>query len=53
MAPFPRGQALVVGVGSYGDPRWDAPTATRDAQGAYDTLVDPALGGCLPGCPSF
>jgi len=45
MAPFPRGQALVVGVGSYGDPRWDAPTATRDAQGAYDTLVDPALGG--------
>jgi len=45
MAPFPRGQALVVGVGSYGDPRWDAPTAAQDAQGVYVTLVDPALGG--------
>lgn len=45
MAPFPRGQALVIGVGAYNDPRWDAPTAARDAQGCYDTLVDPDLGG--------
>lgn len=45
MAPFTRGRALVIGVGAYGDPRWDVPTATRDAQGVYDTLIDPDLAG--------
>lgn len=45
MAPFTRGRALVIGVGEYGDPRWNVPTATRDAEGVYNTLVDPNLGG--------
>jgi hypothetical protein len=45
MAPFTRGRALVIGVGEYRDPRWNVPTATRDAEGVYNTLVDPNLGG--------
>lgn len=47
MGPFPRGQALVIGVGAHGDERWDAPTAARDAQGLYDTLI--GSGGYGPG----
>ena len=39
MRPFPRGQALVIGVGAHSDPRWAVPTAARDAQGVYEALI--------------
>jgi hypothetical protein len=45
MATFDRGHALVIGVGAYDDPRWEVPTAARDAQGLFDTLIDPDLAG--------
>lgn len=45
MAPFTRGRALVIGVGEYGDARWNVPTATRDAQAIHATLIDPDLAG--------
>lgn len=41
MKYFEQGRALVIGVGTYSDSRWNAPTALRDAQGCYDALVDP------------
>ncbi|NNJ12956.1 caspase family protein [Chloroflexales bacterium ZM16-3] len=41
MKYFTQGRALVIGVGSYSDKRWDTPTASRDARGCYDALVDP------------
>lgn len=40
MKHFEQGRALVIGVGTYRDKRWDVPTATRDAQGCYNALVD-------------
>lgn len=45
MGSFPRGQALVIGVGDYGDPRWNAPPAARDARSIYGTLTNADLGG--------
>lgn len=40
MRDFPKGRALVIGVGTYNDARWNAPTARRDAEGCFDALVD-------------
>jgi len=45
MKHFQQGRALVIGVGSFHDPRWDTATATRDAQGCYAALIDPAGAG--------
>lgn len=41
MPGFPQGRALVIGVGAYADPGWNAPTAARDALGLEGALVDP------------
>lgn len=49
MAAFERGRALVVGVGAYGDPRWDVPLAGRDARALHAALIDPEVGGYDPG----
>lgn len=49
MAGFEQGHALVIGVGAYGDARWDVPTATRDAEDLAATLGDPAAAAYPPG----
>jgi|GEM_PF-1181463 len=40
---FREGHALVIGVGAYVDPAWNAPTAEHDARALYQTLTDPAF----------
>jgi hypothetical protein len=45
MAPFERGQALLIGVGIYNDSRWDVPAASNDARSLHELLVDPDRGG--------
>lgn len=45
MSPFPRGRALVIGVGAYADSRWNVPPAAREARAIAAALTDPQGGG--------
>ena len=47
MVVFREGHALVIGVGTYQDPQWNAPITVADAQGVADALKDPAVGAYL------
>jgi hypothetical protein len=49
MAAFPNGHALVIGVDTYADSRWNVPIAAADAQAIHAALIDPAQGAYLPG----
>jgi hypothetical protein len=42
-----RGHALIVGVGEYQNPHWNAPITINDARGVADALTDPTV-GCYP-----
>lgn len=48
MAIFPHGRALVIGVGSYQNPKWNAPITIADAQAVADALQDPAISAYPP-----
>lgn len=43
MTIFTSGHALLIGVGTYQDSRWNAPITVADATGVADALRDPAV----------
>jgi uncharacterized caspase-like protein len=49
MPAFPNGHALVIGVDTYVDARWNVPIAAADAAALHAALIDPQRGGYLPG----
>ena len=48
MTQFTHGHALLIGVGTYQNPRWNAPITVADAQGVADALRDPQIGAYPP-----
>ena len=48
MALFTHGHALLIGVGSYQNEKWNAPVTRADAQAVADALRDPLVGGYPP-----
>lgn len=48
MPSFTHGHALLIGVGTYQDPKWSAPATLTDAQGVAAALTDPAISGYPP-----